>query len=233
MAARYLEVLPDMLEAVDDPIFLAHMPPLRGAAAAPIAALPVEDEALAQPPIRRTGLRTSGQRRRTARALEAEKAAEDAATAAAVAAATRELYTSEDDTFFSEWEKLSPAKKKQRTAEIRNLIKSPELKLTLEQVVQICDPAVKVLRLADSNEPCISKMYYRCWEVSETYRAMGGSEEALEGLRKRQSAAWKAKQKPLIGQRSSPRNKPRPPSLEVPQFDPDLAKQLVQMWTHR
>ena len=59
---------------------------------------------------------------------------------------------------------------------------------------EICEPVTALLRLADGDAPCISKIYPRMYEMQQFFKAVSGDEASIQQIRKQRRAIYKAKQ---------------------------------------
>jgi hypothetical protein len=58
------------------------------------------------------------------------------------------------------------------------LLKNDQFWENLQLLVDLCNPLVSLMRLADSNVPCVGKMYHRFYMLSQFVEAIAGDVDA-------------------------------------------------------
>ncbi|HSP31014.1 MAG TPA: hypothetical protein VLO13_03250 [Halomonas sp.] len=64
------------------------------------------------------------------------------------------------------------------TRRIKDLLKNDQFWENLQLLVDLCNPFVSLMRLADSNVPCMGKMYHRFYMLSQFVEAIAGDADA-------------------------------------------------------
>lgn len=64
------------------------------------------------------------------------------------------------------------------TRRIKDLLKNDQFWENLQLLVDLCNPLVSLMRLADSNVPCVGKMYHRFYMLSQFVEAIAGDVDA-------------------------------------------------------
>jgi len=65
---------------------------------------------------------------------------------------------------------------------IRDLVKSDRFWLQLQQFTDVCHPFVSLMRLADSNVPCMGKLYHHFYMLSRFAEAVAGDADAIADI---------------------------------------------------
>ena len=116
--------------------------------------------------------------------------------------------------------------------EMKELIRDDELAAEMQLVVDVCTPMIKVLRLADGDKPCMSKLYHRMFMLEQWIKAMIGDEDAAELMRE-QCAFTKAARIKAAGSSAAAAAIEEEEEEEIPELDPAVGRDILRCITAR